>query len=585
MRITSILVFALAVLVGACSRSLVGAGGALPQSPRTAMGAVRRPSLPPIPPFQVSARTELGSSAVPIPLPSGFSGTLTPGNRIVKQVSAAMVVGNANPVATMAPNAVPLLFLTVTPGTNVQLGAGTSFVFTLPSEYVVAGTRYYVAAYDPGNPTAGWTLGYTTPAAITGDTLTMTSRISRFLAAGIAYNFALYATYGSPQPPSQQQYTMVGQLVQRYTYAYPTGSPKPPIQSSATVTESFLIGKAKLPPSIGHGSAFRVHVTEADAGALQTSVKSTDAYLTASGGFEGLLGTVSFEFAPWATTYAQTTNTVYPVPLAIAPSPATAGKTWSNSPAATVVQSFSGGQSYQRTIAADGSYSEAGSIPLPSGTPQAVAITECSNGQGVYGYGFRTGEPAYSFAAPTSSPSVIPVSTTAPDQSLSPCVAPRPRPAYTHVPAWFPSPPPGGSPLYAESDASTAATAPKTCGRIAGKAALLISRNIWRLDTIVGYTERTLTRTYLIAGGVGCIVMRDDMNVYYDWLGDVKPRPYLTLSGAPIAAVTTSEFLIGLPSPKGAQIVPPSVAEGAQRQFTARIDRLRTKLILHGGLR
>jgi hypothetical protein len=584
MRLTSILVFALAALACACSRN-VGAGGALPLTPLHPATSIRRPQIPPLPPFQLSARVLLGAKSVPIPLPSGFGGTLSPAGIFAGTTPASLLASSSNPAPTMAPNAAPLFYVTIAAGTNVQLGAGTTFAFSLPSAYVVKGARYYVASYDPGNPAAGWTQGYAGPAKIAANALTITTHAPLFLAAGVAYDFALFATYGRPAPPSLQQFTMIGRMVQRYAYAYPTASPKPPIRMAGIVTESFLVGKAKLPPAIGRGTATKVHVTESDAGALQTTVKTTDAYALGTGGFETLLGTVSYEFAPWATTYDQTTTTVYPAPLEVAPSPAAAGKTWTNSPAATVVQAFSGGQSYQRTIAADGSYVEKGTIPLSYGTPQPVCITEFPNGQGVYGQGFHAGQAAFVFAAPTSSPSVIAVSTEAPDPTVSPCAASRPQPSYTTVPAWFPTPPPGGSPLYAETDASTNATAPKTCGLLAGKPALLVTRSVWRLDTIVGYSERILDRSYTGASGVGCLDMRDDINVYYDWNGDVEPRPYLTFGGAPIATVTTTEHLTGFSAASGSLLVPPAVAQAAQAHFTARIDRLRAKLLSRGGLR
>lgn len=597
--------FALGVFALACACSPnLHPSGALPltnalQAQRIAAGT------PPIHRESVSAHLLLSQRATALPMPKGFAATLALGaSSVVPAGTVAYVITslrNRAPIALPATLS-PIIYLSIEAGKNVRLGRRVSLRFAIPARYIKAGMKYALAAYDPSNPSAGWQLGYTRAALVSGATLKMTAAMPFFLAASLTYDLALYASRTIPSP-STQTYALSGRMQQVYTYAYPmpTSSPsaiasQPPVTVDAQVQQFYTIGTASPPPPISGGSTASVHVTEVDTTQGGSTASATESYLAPSSTGIGLLGSVDYSFASFSQTPNQTT-TAYSSPQLLEPLKSTS-TTWTNSPAATIDQSFAGGQSYARTIAPNGTYTELGSITTATGT-LSVSIAENSDGSGSYVGPFHDGACEYAFSGPTSTgsssttivvnkyayPTALPSATPTPaGNTPPPCLSLTPSPST--IPTWYPSPPASFTPaspgpvFYAETDSSAPSTLiPASCGKAKGVRSRLVARSIWQLDTIVGYSEKSTLDTYIASSNtIACMVLADRIDDYYDWNGDDTPNPFFTLTSKPIATVTTNETLT-LSGSKASAGMPIGAIEAAQSRFFARIERVRRRLL------
>ena len=320
-----------------------------------------------------------------------------------------------------------------------------------------------------------------------------------------------------------------------------------------TIAQFFQTLATTAPSPIPSGSTTVVHVTEIDKVPLLISTIASDTYVAQSAGQTSVFGSMAFSFPPKGAAQTYTT-TAYASPQLVNVGPAASPAAWTNSPAATIVQSFTGGPSYQRVIAANGTYQEAGYIPSPGGTAMPIAIVESADGSGSYSGIFRTdqqgiagdNECSFSFSAPAlrGTPPVPKIDVKAsklnpsPSPSASPCASPT---SYASVPAWFPSPPPPlgtGSPapvFYAESDTAAAGVlVPSGCGPATATSATVVTRTIWQLDTIVGFSEYSTVATYESpAGAVICMMLSDTLANYYDWTGTRSTGRCLPRAGSP----------------------------------------------------
>lgn len=106
-----------------------------------------------------------------------------------------------HPAKTAAP---PVILLTSeqTFSNDVTVASRPSYAFVLPGSEVVGGANYWLAFYDPTQPSLGWQLGYEGPAVVNGTTLNFNGSPGSFtFQAGQTYYFAVYAlSIAAPTP-------------------------------------------------------------------------------------------------------------------------------------------------------------------------------------------------------------------------------------------------------------------------------------------------------------------------------------------------------------------------------------------------
>jgi hypothetical protein len=234
------------------------------------------------------------------------------------------------------------------------------------------------------------------------------------------------------------------------------------------------------------------------------------------------------------TTYAsQTINKVTVPGRILAEVPPVNGTKWANSPAGTVDETYSDGHFEDRTIAADGSYTENGSAANPEGGPTQtpISLVETATGAGNYTGPF--------FAYVPSLVVTFPVATGKPAKIMSTLTINGATQAFAAIPAWYPAKPV----LYGEQDQIIGnATIPASCG-VKGTA-FHTSHGSARLDTIIGYVELTQLDEYYNNGVPICVVLSDGLENFYDWQADT---PYFFLFSGdtkPISAIVTNETLV-----------------------------------------
>jgi hypothetical protein len=88
-----------------------------------------------------------------------------------------------------------LVFVVLTPSTNVTFSASPGFTFTLPSGVALAtGSSAFVGFYDPGQSATGW-ITLLGPGTVSGRSIAFPSASGTFtLKAGASYVFVLFAT-------------------------------------------------------------------------------------------------------------------------------------------------------------------------------------------------------------------------------------------------------------------------------------------------------------------------------------------------------------------------------------------------------
>jgi len=141
-----------------------------------------------------------------------------------------------------------------------------------------------------------------------------------------------------------------------------------------------------------------------------------------------------------------------------------------------------------------------------------------------------------------------PTPTPAPTGQPKPTPNASPTPTVTTAPAWF-----GAAPaLYSDTTSITANAAfPAQCAVPSsyGTSGTRLDRTVNRTDTILGYTEQTLTTSYLNSKSLPvCIVLSDVQTNYYDYQDDFGDPSgtghfHYHFNGTPLSVATTSQTL------------------------------------------
>lgn len=366
----------------------------------------------------------------------------------------------------------------------------------------------------------------------------------------------------APPPTPVPAYHYVGKMTQTYTYLYGYPSPEPPNTTTTTIKDVVTVS-----PTAGPGlpsGANVVHVDETDTTPLQTSRTVTDAYVDTSSTQALLYGSVSLlKAAQGGQTTHTTTSYVTPQILSRKQG------TWTNSPAGSVDEKYSDGHYQDRTIAANGTYDEKGTALALNGKMVVTQIREKPSGAGNYTGPFVGCPPDTSWVF-TPAPSISVKLVSNPPSSGCELGA-------TTIPDWYPSAPT----LYTEHDSVTSGKVmPAGCGASQGKRARLTERSMVRLDTIIGYTERTDMSVFgPLSGPPVCVILADEIDNYYDWQGDQIAFFAFTDKGKPVSTIVTNESLAGSSLSGGAAAgAADAIAAGAQTHFTAKLDAVRARL-------
>jgi hypothetical protein len=219
-----------------------------------------------------------------------------------------------------------------------------------------------------------------------------------------------------------------------------------------------------------------------------------------------------------------------------------------NNAAETMTESDPDQAAMQRTIAADGSYTETGNDAV--GIP--TATTENADGSGSYEFPFlEPADSSYTVSAPSPGPSGGPdqinIVLTVP-ANLVGNPAPDATPAAIPVgpiPVWYPEPVVLSQ--QTQTDNGTVAL-PATCNVPASltKSANQIVQATTTVDPVFGETDVNTTTTYTEPGiGAACITLSDVVTQYYDLSGQTQgfSQGDLGFQSTPFQTTTTTETL------------------------------------------
>lgn len=599
--------FLLAASLAACGGGGGGGGGYNPPPPgptptATATATATPTATPTAPPpgsnQYASSTVPLTTGALTLPGLNGTSGTLTiPANSTIPTSAQLQLV-----VTTLAPGGVPPLPASIGTGV-IYVGAtlvGTSgqpatfpptlsLAFTPPAGSIPAGQNLYAAFFDPTAASLGLQNDFSGPVSSSGSTLTFAGPNANLtFAANAQYWFVVYAlAQGATAPtpaPTQSPgttFTYTGQFAQKTVYAYPSQAPgggsEPPSSLKYSVTQTVANGTLPNPFGATGSGTSDVRTAETDASSLMTTNSVTDAWLQTSSSAITLLGSVVSQPAS-AGGQSTLTTTQFTTPPTIDSLPEINGSFGAaNSDAGSLAQIFGDGSSYTRTVAAGGSYTEAGTTltgTLGNGT---ISIVENTNGSGTITGPSGGGFAPKSFSTPSGTPPVITIA----------YVVPSPAPTFL-VPFWWPSTTPS---FYSEAGTIvTGVVPPPPCAGNANK----VARIVTQLDTIIGYTETTEYDTYDTPNGPTCLVMSDTLNSYYDWSGDAFIPNRFSSNGAanPLSTTTTTQTLALSPNPGIAPFmrrssltapIPAAFAAGAaaaaQARFEAQLNIVRARVL------
>ena len=139
-------------------------------------------------------------------MPAGFTvaGTATFPNATVGAGSNLTITETATTPSGLpnlnAPNAA-IIFFSFAPAANVTFTGFPGFSFTLPAAISTTNEQFYIAFYDPKNPSLGWQTGYRGPATVSGQTLTFSGNSTTFaMLSATTYNYVLYELASGPTP-------------------------------------------------------------------------------------------------------------------------------------------------------------------------------------------------------------------------------------------------------------------------------------------------------------------------------------------------------------------------------------------------
>lgn len=187
--------------------------------------------------------------------------------------------------------------------------------------------------------------------------------------------------------------------------------------------------------------------------------------------------------------------------------PETGGSTWTNNARLTSSETDPDGQTSNRIVNDDGSYTETDSFP--DGTSSSAAAN--ADGSGLYKVLKGTPlETDYAYAAPAGGQIAITVT--------EPGASPEPSPIVITVPDWLPA---GGLASDAFID-NGSVPIPAGCALPPkfGTQGNDIAEHRTAVDPIFGSVDDTLEHTYVVQGrGVACVMRVDQLTAFYDFSG------------------------------------------------------------------
>ncbi|HUZ50817.1 MAG TPA: hypothetical protein VMW12_13900 [Candidatus Dormibacteraeota bacterium] len=358
------------------------------------------------------------------------------------------------------------------------------------------------------------------------------------------------APSGPPHPAAGgDTFTFNGTLARSDAYTYPVASPLPPTAASATIKQNVTV--ITTPNPFGAGQVQDFQTLESDVYPAQTLSSKNDFYYQSGSAFQ-LLGYSSVDDVGDATTVQ------YATPQVVDQLPETTGASWTNSPAASMTQTFIDGETASRTTAADGTYTDTEQI-YGTGTdyPSVKAIlSENADGSGevqIVRYengrtGFQANETIYDnyFISPPSAQSsnaqFLYVTYQLADLFYG---APSPPPAapFASMPIWYKTP----LALYSESDNDLGPqTIPAACNAPAafGTQGREIQQQLKSTDTVLGTVTSTTTTAYVVDGfGPVCVQLASTVNTYFDYSMDTTITPVFYQGSGALQTTTIAQTL------------------------------------------
>jgi len=412
---------------------------------------------------------------------------------------------------------------------------------------------YYYDLNTPGwvgEPGSGVSL-----AAVTNESqATWASTLYLIGGAGAIYSSPITAIpTGSPHPAAVgDTFRFTGQTTETVSYSYPTSSPEPGTNTSASVTQNITVTGTPCPSATGNitfsctGPA-DFHVAETDAYPGQSLYPTSDAWYSLNGSNQWVLygsNTSDGSGDTFATSYGAT-------PYILDELPETQGASWSNAGALNYREVDSDNSVTEEQINSDGSYN----LTQTTDGGYGLGITTSATGPSTYAGGCVeavTGICTGAFSPLGAIPNLCKAATTpslcgsyyevwnsdyyglvvqAPsggtitvDAQATPSTTATPAPTVIATPhAWY-TPLPGNV-LYSEADSipQVSVTIPSACNVPAsfGTIGNEIQQTIEAIDPIIGYVSNETINTWIVAGfGPVCIQMTNVENEYYNWSGD-----------------------------------------------------------------
>ncbi len=368
----------------------------------------------------------------------------------------------------------------------------------------------------------------------------------------------------APLPTPAPTFEYSGRAVQTYTYFYGYPSQEPP----ATIVTRLKETVTALPTRHYPAGALDIHSDTLEKTALQSTHVVTNSYVSATAGSVLLYATTSkIESA----SGGQTTDakTAYASPQIVSQKTGA----WTNSPAASIRESYSDGHYQDRTVAADGTYDEKGTTFALTGQIAPITIREAATGAGRYIGPFDGCPPKTAFEF-TAAPNIELKLVSKPPSSFC-----EMQP--TKITDWYPASPG----FFNEHDtAKNGAAPPSECG-LDEKRVHLTTRTVMSLDTIIGYVEKT---NMVIVNSESkdvllCMLLTDSISNYYNWQGDTPYFFLFTPNGKPVSTIVTDEKLVidddsSARRNRNAFEAADAVAAGAQQQFLTGVARVRERL-------
>jgi hypothetical protein len=264
-------------------------------------------------PFTASQTATVSSVASPLTLPSSgaFGGTIAlSASSVPAGESLTETLTNIAPAGAPALQSIArtvqsrsaesvtassqVVYVLITSNLAFTQTAPPVFALTLPSADITAGATYYLALYDPAQPTLGWQQDFAGPATVNGTTLTFPPAGKTFtFAANVQYAFGVYTNTGAAPTP------VATATASATATATPTASPSPtatPVSVAASATQTYAGGSAQAFTAVesGYTGAFTASASCTN-GANSTGTVGTIAPATAT---PGPTGAANFAFTP-----------------------------------------------------------------------------------------------------------------------------------------------------------------------------------------------------------------------------------------------------------------------------------------------